>query len=247
MSFLDEDLEQAATGDLSREALLSRHPGSDADRLLDLHHNLLDVGRAAVMIPEWRDVAPRLVDRSGRWGSARRRAFLAAAVAGAGLIIVPIAADAMEAVAPDAVRDTVIDTITDVLPWDNDAVDIDSPAGQPTSDVPGSDRSSDRSDRSGAAETDGQSTDLSVDRSLNDRSDATGSTDHAPTDDSTTATDTPDDRRPAGETATDGARDESNSVNPTGQGDSQPGSGDGNVGANDAKSGFGDGIAGSDG
>lgn len=205
------------------------------DRVLDLHYKLLDVGHADVMVPEWRDIAPRLTDGRGRWASARRRALLAAAVAGAGLIIVPVAADAMEAVAPDAVRDTVIDTITDVLPWDNDAADVDSPVEQPISDAPGSNRRSDRSDRTGTAEADRRHTDPSVDRPPNDRSDATEPTrtDDTTATDGTAATDSASDQHSVDGAITDGDPGGGDSANPAGQQGNQPGPDDANVDADD--------------
>ncbi len=67
------------------------------------------------------DIVDRLPEQSGVMS---RRKRLAIALVGA-LVLVPAAAEAMEEVAPDQVRGTFVDRITDVLPWDRDLHETD--------------------------------------------------------------------------------------------------------------------------
>ena len=116
MSTLDDDLGLVANGELTREELVSEH-GSGADQLLELHEHLSQLSTVEIEPPPWYAVGPQLgtdpvpVRR-------RKRSVVVGIVAA--LVLIPATAEGIEAIAPDLVEGTVIDRITDLLPWDED-------------------------------------------------------------------------------------------------------------------------------
>ena len=201
MSALEEDLQLAASGYLDRDGLRERYPDVDVDSVLDLHNGLALLAEVEPAVPDWRDVAQLLAAEPGanRWNRRVRRTLGAAGVA---LILVPVAADAIEAVAPDAVRDTVIDRITDFLPWDSDSPVTDrAPTDGPIIDEPINDE---------APATDRPIDEVPVDGPVDDAVPDDGQVDVLPTDgavtdnsDPTTTTPTTDGGSDAGSGASD--------------------------------------------
>jgi hypothetical protein len=114
---LHDDLLLVTEGSLTRAELVSRH-GHDAASLIDLHTQFAELSSVAIEPPPWYAIAPALgLDPRPAKRSRRRMTIISIAAA---FVLVPVAAEALEAVAPEAVRGTVIDRITDVLPWDTD-------------------------------------------------------------------------------------------------------------------------------
>jgi hypothetical protein len=116
MSTLDDDLALVATGELSRDELIAAH-GDGADQLLDLHEHLSQLSTIEIEPPPWYVIGPQLGVEP--LPVRRRKRSVVAGIAAA-LVLIPATAEGIEAIAPEAVEGTVIDRITDVLPWDED-------------------------------------------------------------------------------------------------------------------------------
>ena len=133
-SQLNDDLGRVLAGELDRDEFRRIHGDHDVEAVLSLHDRLSNLSTIDVEVAPWYAVAPRLgTDPTSKWVRGKKAVLVSIDAA---LVLVPAAAEAIEAVAPDAVRGTVIDRITDVLPWDNDRARVDDPAPQPIEPSP---------------------------------------------------------------------------------------------------------------
>jgi len=123
----EEDMQRVVEGSLSPDDAGEVHGAANVGEVLSLHNRLAELSSVEVEVAPWYLVAPHLAADPTR----RRGRRVAAVSLVAGLILVPAVAEGIEAVAPEAVRDTVIDKITDVLPWDRDTPAVDDVPDRP--------------------------------------------------------------------------------------------------------------------
>jgi len=128
----EQDLQRVVEGSLTRDEAAEVHGAANVGEVLSLHDRLSELSSVEVDVAPWYLVAPRLASNPTRRRG--RRATIVSVVAG--LILIPAAAEGIEAVAPDAVRGTLIDSITDILPWDNDPPATDQAPEPPETEVP---------------------------------------------------------------------------------------------------------------
>jgi len=128
----EHDMQRVVEGSLSRDEAAETHGAANVGEVLSLHDRLSELSSVEVEVAPWYLVAPHLAAEPTRRRG--RRAAIVSVVAG--LILIPAAAEGIEAIAPDAVRGTVIDRITDVLPWDNDPPATDQVPVPLESEVP---------------------------------------------------------------------------------------------------------------
>ena len=132
---LHDDLRGVTEGSLSRDELVARH-GAHSASLVDLHTELSALATVEIEPPPWYVIAPALGIEPRPAKRSRRRVTIVSIVAA--FVLIPAVAEGLEAVAPDAVRGTVIDRITDVFPWDKDlpATDVDRQGPSDQRDLP---------------------------------------------------------------------------------------------------------------